>query len=100
MSGNELKVVRIEITSIADRAPGELMARVYYRHEPTHNAEGDLLVVEAIRIDASDPLIRRLISETGPRASRRFGGDEIESPHDPAAFAWGFQAPPKSENDG
>ena len=25
MSGNELKVVRIEITSIADRVPGELM---------------------------------------------------------------------------
>ena len=99
MSKNDLKVVRIEITSIDDRIAGELVARVYYRHEPTHNADSDLLVVEATRLDASEALIRRLLSETGPRADRRLGEDDAEPPHDPATFAWGFQGPLKQKDD-
>ena len=70
----ELKLYRIEITSIHDRVSGELMAQLYYRHEPTHDDTGeDVFVVASTRLNASEPLIRLLISETEPHAYKRLG---------------------------
>ena len=68
----ELKLCRIDITSIHDRVPGELMAQLDYRHEPTHDDTGeDVFVVASTRLNASEPLIRLLISETEPQAYER-----------------------------